>query len=121
MREANQRVYTVILGGGRGTRLHPLTRHRAKPAVPLGGKYRLIDIPISNAINSGFRSIAVVTQFNSASLNVHIAQSFHFDSFSRGGVEIFAAQQTEEHTQRDESSCSSQSFHVHSPPLHSPM
>jgi len=96
MREANQRVYTVILGGGRGTRLHPLTRHRAKPAVPLGGKYRLIDIPISNAINSGFRSIAVVTQFNSASLNVHIAQAFHFDGFARGGVEIFAAQQTEE-------------------------
>lgn len=90
------KVVTVILGGGRGSRLYPLTRHRAKPAVPLGGKYRLIDIPLSNAINSGFRSIAVLTQFNSASLNAHVAAAYRFDGFSKGYVEIFAAQQTEE-------------------------
>lgn len=90
------KVVTVILGGGRGTRLYPLTRHRAKPAVPLGGKYRLIDIPLSNAINSGFRSVAVVTQFNSASLNAHVATTYRFDGFSKGYVEIFAAQQTDE-------------------------
>ncbi len=89
------RVYTVILGGGRGTRLHPLTRDRAKPAVPLGAKYRLIDIPLSNAINSGFRNIAVLTQFNSASLNSHISSTYRFDIFGRGEVEVFAAQQTE--------------------------
>ncbi len=93
---SRQRVYTVILGGGRGTRLYPLTRHRAKPAVPLGGKYRLIDIPVSNAINSGFRKIAVLTQFMSASLNRHVASTYRFDIFGRGSVEIFAAQQTEE-------------------------
>ncbi len=89
------RVYTVILGGGRGQRLYPLTAHRAKPAVPLGGKYRLIDVPLSNAINSGFRNIGVLTQFNSASLNTHIAQTYRFDSFTQGNVEVFAAQQTE--------------------------
>lgn len=88
-------VYTVILGGGRGSRLYPLTRDRAKPAVPLGAKYRLIDIPLSNAINSGFRNIAVLTQFNSASLNSHISSTYHFDIFGRGKVEVFAAQQTE--------------------------
>lgn len=88
-------VYTVILGGGRGSRLHPLTRDRAKPAVPLGAKYRLIDIPLSNAINSGFRNIAVLTQFNSASLNSHISSTYRFDIFGRGKVEVFAAQQTE--------------------------
>jgi glucose-1-phosphate adenylyltransferase len=92
------RVYTVILGGGRGQRLYPLTRHRAKPAVPLGAKYRLIDIPLSNAINSGFRQIAVLTQFNSASLNAHIATTYRFDIFGNGNVEVFAAQQTEEGT-----------------------
>ncbi len=91
-----QKVYTVILGGGRGSRLYPLTRHRAKPAVPLGGKYRLIDITLSNAINSGFRNIAVLTQFNSASLNSHISSTYRFDIFGRGSVEVFAAQQTEE-------------------------
>jgi glucose-1-phosphate adenylyltransferase len=90
------RVYTVILGGGRGQRLHPLTKHRAKPAVPLGGKYRLIDIPISNAINSGFRHIAVLTQFNSASLNAHITNTYRFDMFGQGHVEVLAAEQTEE-------------------------
>ena len=90
------RVYTVILGGGRGQRLYPLTRHRAKPAVPLGGKYRLIDIPLSNAINSGFRHIAVLTQFNSASLNAHVSNTYRFDMFNQGNVEVLAAEQTEE-------------------------
>src|SRR5688572_14313200 len=90
------RVYTVILGGGRGQRLFPLTRHRAKPAVPLGGKYRLIDVPISNAINSGFRHIAVLTQFNSASLNAHITNTYRFDIFGQGQVEVLAAEQTDE-------------------------
>jgi glucose-1-phosphate adenylyltransferase len=92
------RVYTVILGGGKGSRLAPLTRHRAKPAVPLGGKYRLIDITLSNAINSGFRHIAVLTQFNSASLNAHIAQTYRFDMFGQGGVDVLAAEQTDDHT-----------------------
>jgi glucose-1-phosphate adenylyltransferase len=89
-------VTAVILGGGRGTRLHPLTRDRSKPAVPLAGKYRLIDIPISNCINSGIRNIYVLTQFNSASLNQHIAQAYRFDQFSRGFVEVLAAEQTED-------------------------
>ncbi|MBL8111908.1 MAG: glucose-1-phosphate adenylyltransferase [Acidobacteria bacterium] len=95
LESAIQSTYTVILGGGRGSRLHPLTRDRAKPAVPLGGKYRLIDIPLSNAINSGFRQIAVLTQFNSASLNSHISDTYRFDIFRRGSVEVFAAQQTD--------------------------
>lgn len=89
------RVVTVILGGGRGSRLAPLTAERAKPAVPLGGKYRLIDIPVSNAINSGFRKIFVLTQFQSASLNRHVAQTYRFDAFSRGFVQILAAEQTD--------------------------
>ena len=88
-------VLTVILGGGRGTRLYPLTRLRAKPAVPFGGKYRLIDVPVSNAINSGFRKIFVLTQFNSASLNRHVAQTYRFDRFSPGYIQILAAEQTE--------------------------
>lgn len=90
------RTVTVILGGGRGTRLYPLTRLRAKPAVPLGAKYRLIDIPISNAINSGLREIYVLTQFNSQSLNAHIARSYRFDQFSTGFVEVLAAEQRDE-------------------------
>ena len=89
------RVYTVILGGGRGSRLFPLTRDRAKPAVPVAGKYRLIDIPLSNAINSGFRHIAVLTQFNSASLNDHISETYRFDMFSEGKVDVLAAEQTD--------------------------
>ncbi len=92
------RVYTVILGGGRGSRLSPLTRHRAKPAVPIGGKYRLIDITLSNAINSGFRDIAVLTQFNSASLNAHIARTYRFDIFGQGQVDVLAAEQTDDTT-----------------------
>lgn len=90
-----KRVTAVILGGGRGTRLSPLTKERSKPAVPLAGKYRLIDIPVSNCINSGIRKIYVLTQFNSASLNAHIANAYRFDLFSRGFVEILAAEQTE--------------------------
>jgi glucose-1-phosphate adenylyltransferase len=87
-------VLSVILGGGRGTRLFPLTKERAKPAVPLAGKYRLVDIPISNCINSGLRRIYLLTQFNSASLHRHIAQSYKFDHFSGGFVELLAAEQT---------------------------
>jgi len=84
----------VVLGGGKGTRLFPLTRYRSKPAVPLAGKYRLIDIPISNCINSGFNRIYLVTQFNSVSLHRHIRQTYAFDRFDGGFVEILAAQQT---------------------------
>jgi glucose-1-phosphate adenylyltransferase len=87
-------VLAVILGGGQGTRLFPLTKDRAKPAVPLAGKYRLVDIPISNCINSGFVRIFLLTQFNSASLHRHISQSYKFDHFSAGFVEILAAEQT---------------------------
>jgi glucose-1-phosphate adenylyltransferase len=85
-------VLSVILGGGQGTRLFPLTKERAKPAVPLAGKYRLVDIPISNCINSGLRRIYLLTQFNSASLHSHISQSYKFDHFSGGFVEILAAE-----------------------------
>src|SRR5947207_15058706 len=87
-------VLSVIMGGGQGKRLFPLTKERAKPAVPMAGKYRLVDIPISNCINSDIRQIYVLTQFNSASLHRHIHQSYAFDRFSRGFVEILAAQQT---------------------------
>jgi len=86
----------VILGGGRGTRLYPLTKERSKPAVPLAGKYRLIDIPISNCLNSGLNKIYVLTQFNSESLNKHIARTFKLDGFSGGFVEIMAAEQSVE-------------------------
>jgi glucose-1-phosphate adenylyltransferase len=89
-------VLTLILGGGRGTRLYPLTRMRSKPAVPIGGKYRLIDVPISNCLHAGLKRIFVLTQFNSASLNRHIAQTYRLDLFSEGFVEILAAEQTPE-------------------------
>ena len=89
-------VITLILGGGRGARLFPLTRMRSKPAVPLGGKYRLIDIPISNCLHAGLKRIFVLTQFNSASLNRHIAQTYRLDVFSDGFVEVLAAEQTPE-------------------------
>ncbi len=85
---------SVILGGGAGTRLFPLTRHRSKPAVPLAGKYRLIDIPISNCVNSELLRIFVVTQYNSASLNRHVARTYRFDRFGHGFVTILAAEQT---------------------------
>ena len=87
-------VLSVIMGGGQGTRLFPLTKERAKPAVPLAGKYRLVDIPISNCINSGLRRVYLLTQFNSASLHRHVSGSYKFDHFSGGFVEILAAQQT---------------------------
>ena len=87
-------VLTLVLGGGRGTRLYPLTKYRSKPAVPLAGKYRLIDIPLSNCINSGLNRIYVLTQFNSVSLHRHIRRTYTFDQFSGGFVEILAAQQT---------------------------
>ena len=87
-------VLGVILGGGRGTRLYPLVRDRAKPAVPIGGKYRLIDIPISNCINSDINRMAILTQFNSVSLHRHIARTYIFDAFNRGWVQVLAAEQT---------------------------
>ena len=87
-------VIAFILGGGRGTRLHPLTAHRSKPAVPVGGKYRLVDIPISNCMNSDVRRMFVLTQFNSASLNRHIKNTYNFDAFNNGFVDILAAEQT---------------------------
>ena len=89
-------VLTIILGGGRGTRLFPLTHARSKPAVPIGGKWRLIDIPISNCLHAGLERIFVLTQFNSASLNRHIAQTYRMDMFSGGFVEVLAAEQTPE-------------------------
>lgn len=91
-----KRVLGIILGGGAGTRLYPLTKTRAKPAVPIAGKHRLIDIPISNCINSEITKIYVLTQFNSASLNQHISQSYGFSGFQQGFVEVLAAQQTPE-------------------------
>jgi glucose-1-phosphate adenylyltransferase len=90
----NNEVLAIILGGGQGSRLFPLTHHRSKPAVPIGGKYRLIDIPVSNCLHADIRRIFVLTQFNSASLNRHISQAYRMDLFSQGFVEILAAEQT---------------------------
>lgn len=90
-----KRVLSVIMGGGRGTRLHPLTMERCKPAVPLAGKYRLVDIPISNCINSGINRIFLLTQFNTASLHRHIQSTYNFDPFGGGFVDILSAEQTE--------------------------
>ena len=87
-------ILGVIMGGGRGSRLHPLTQMRSKPAVPIAGKYRLIDIPISNCINSGVFRVAILTQFNSVSLHRHISQAYNFDVFHTGWVQIWAAEQT---------------------------
>src|SRR6058998_4038672 len=89
-----QQTLAIIMGGGAGTRLFPLTKDRSKPAVPLGGKYRIVDIPISNCLNSGLRSIYVLTQFNSMSLHRHIQASYKFDNFSPSFIDILAAQQT---------------------------
>jgi len=91
-------VLSIVLGGGKGTRLFPLTKDRAKPAVPFGGKFRLVDIPISNCINADLKQIYILTQFNSASLHLHISQTYNFDVFSSGFVEILAAEQTLEHS-----------------------
>lgn len=90
----NNKVLAIILGGGQGTRLHPLTESRSKPAVPIAGKYRLVDIPISNCINSDVKRIYVLTQFNSASLNKHIKNTYHFSFFSSAFVDVLAAEQT---------------------------
>ena len=87
-------VIAVILGGGQGTRLYPLTQLRAKPAVPIGGKFRLIDIPISNCIHAGVKKIFILTQFNTMSLHKHITTTYKFDGFSKGFLHILAAQQT---------------------------
>ncbi|MBN2587266.1 MAG: glucose-1-phosphate adenylyltransferase [Candidatus Fermentibacteraceae bacterium] len=92
------RIIAVVLGGGRGTRLYPLTRDRSKPAVPIGGKYRLIDIPLSNCINDQIRHILVLTQYNSESLNRHVARTYRFDRFTHGFVSILAAEQTDDNT-----------------------
>jgi len=94
MTHMQQSVISIILGGGQGTRLSPLTQSRSKPAVPIAGKYRLVDIPISNCLNSEIRRIFVLTQFNSASLNKHIKNTYHFDHFGTGFVDILAAEQT---------------------------
>ncbi|MCH3880994.1 MULTISPECIES: glucose-1-phosphate adenylyltransferase [Tenacibaculum] len=91
---ANSEVLSIILGGGQGSRLYPLTADRSKPAVPIAGKYRLVDIPISNCINSGLKRIYVLTQFNSASLNKHIKNTYHFSFFSHAFVDVLAAEQT---------------------------
>ena len=88
------RVISIIMGGGRGTRLHPLTKDRCKPAVPLAGKYRLVDIPISNCVHSGYNQIYLLTQFNTASLHKHIQAAYKFDSFDNGFVDILSAEQT---------------------------
>ncbi|WP_428771134.1 glucose-1-phosphate adenylyltransferase [Treponema sp. HNW] len=92
------KVLSIILGGGKGTRLYPLTKERSKPAVPFGGKHRIVDIPVSNSINSDFKQIYLLTQFNSASLHMHITSAYNFDRFSQGFVEILAAEQTLEHS-----------------------
>src|SRR5438270_12692961 len=96
------RVICLILGGGRGTRLYPLTKSRSKPAVPIAGKYRLIDIPVSNCILSGLNRIFVLTQFNSVSLHRHIYNTYKFDPYGGGFVEILAAQQTMAHASWDQ-------------------
>jgi glucose-1-phosphate adenylyltransferase len=94
MIEMNSKIISVVLGGGQGSRLYPLTDTRSKPAVPIAGKYRLVDIPISNCLNSGIERIFVLTQFNSASLNKHIKNTYHFSFFSEAFVDILAAEQT---------------------------
>ena len=91
----SRNVHCVIMGGGRGTRLYPLTKLRCKPAVPLAGKYRLVDIPISNCINSGYNRIYLLSQFNTASLHRHVQDAYRFDRFGKGFVEILSAEQTE--------------------------
>jgi glucose-1-phosphate adenylyltransferase len=91
---STSKTMAVILGGGQGSRLYPLTKSRSKPAVPIAGKYRLVDIPISNCLHSDIRKIFVLTQFNSASLNRHIKNTYQFDLFSMGFVDILAAEQT---------------------------
>src|ERR1035441_946749 len=95
----SKEILSVILGGGAGTRLYPLTANRSKPAVPIAGKYRLVDIPISNCINSNINRMFVLTQYNSASLNKHIKNTYQFSAFSSGFVDIMAAEQTPDNPQ----------------------
>lgn len=112
--QITDQTIAVILGGGQGSRLYPLTKSRSKPAVPIGGKYRLVDIPISNCLNSDIRRIYVLTQFNSASLNRHIKNTYHFDAFTRRGfVDILAAEQTpnSQHWFQGTADAVRQSFH----------
>ncbi|HET6485985.1 MAG TPA: sugar phosphate nucleotidyltransferase, partial [Spirochaetia bacterium] len=90
------KIVSIVLAGGKGQRLHPLTAKRSKPAVPFGGKFRLVDIPISNCMHAGFREIYILTQYNSASLHRHINNTYRFDAFGRGFVEVLAAVQTPE-------------------------
>ncbi|MBX9807579.1 MAG: NTP transferase domain-containing protein, partial [Flavobacteriaceae bacterium] len=94
MKAKKKSVISIILGGGQGSRLYPLTKSRSKPAVPIAGKYRLVDIPISNCMNSDLKRIFVLTQFNSASLNAHIKNTYTFNAFSNAFVDILAAEQT---------------------------
>ena len=94
MKAKKKNVIAIILGGGQGSRLYPLTESRSKPAVPIGGKYRLVDIPISNCMNSDIYRMFVLTQFNSASLNAHIKNTYNFSIFSHAFVDILAAEQT---------------------------
>ncbi len=89
-----EKIISIVLGGGKGQRLYPLTANRAKPAVPFGGKFRIVDIPISNCMHAGMRQIYVLTQFNSASLHRHLNNTYRFDTFTRGFVELLAAEQT---------------------------
>src|SRR3984885_4512706 len=96
LKTTTDKTLAIIMGGGAGSRLFPLTKERAKPAVPLGGKYRLVDIPISNCLNSGLHQVYLLTQFNSMSLHRHINSSYKFDNFTKSFVEILAAQQTPE-------------------------
>ncbi|HAC14888.1 MAG TPA: glucose-1-phosphate adenylyltransferase, partial [Bacteroidetes bacterium] len=114
MHQVTDQTVSVILGGGQGSRLYPLTKSRSKPAVPIGGKYRLVDIPISNCLHSDIRRIYVLTQFNSASLNRHIKNTYHFDAFTRRGfVDILAAEQTpsSQHWFQGTADAVRQSFH----------
>ncbi len=106
-------VLAIIMGGGRGSRLYPLTQVRSKPAVPLGGMYRLIDVPISNCLNSGIRSVYILTQFQSASLNSHVARTYRFDPFAPGYVEVLAAEQTEENQEWYQGTADAIRQHLH--------
>ena len=115
-----EKVLSLILGGGKGTRLFPLTRKRAKPAVPFAGKYRLVDIPISNCFNSGFKQIYILTQFNSASLHNHITHTYNLNSFTGEFVEILAAEQTLEHSGWYSGTADAVRKHLHHFSAHSP-
>jgi glucose-1-phosphate adenylyltransferase len=112
-KENPSHVLSIILAGGAGKRLFPLTQDRSKPAVPLGGKYRLIDVPISNCLNSGLKKIFVLTQFNSASLNRHISVTYRFDPFAEGFIEVLAAEQTMTNTNWFQGTADAVRQHLH--------